>query len=221
MVSFLSIHNYFEIFALLTSVVFWRSIKKTPLRWLVLFLLFIVSVELVGGYYHKVLHKPNAWLYNFSVPIEYLFFTWLLSCYYRTEIFKKTARIFIAGFFIFSILQIFVFGQLTSLNSIFLKIGSLAMIIFCCFYFIDFMREEVPVNPVKEPMFWIVSGLFLFNVGEFLYVSLSNILFSDWKKWKPVIFKINNNLIILLYATIAIGIITMARKQWAQKQDNF
>ncbi|QNA43881.1 hypothetical protein [Lacibacter sediminis] len=83
------------------------------------------------------------------------------------------------------------------------------------------MREEVPVNPVREPMFWIASGLFLFNAGEFLYVSLSNILFSDWQKWEPVINQINNNLVVLLYATIAIGIITMARKQWIQKHHNY
>lgn len=220
MLSFLTIHNYFEFFALLTSVLFWQSIKKTPLRWLAYFLFFIVAVEITGAYYSKILHKPNAWLYNFSVPLEYLFFTWLLSQHFRTPAFKRIAIFFLVGFSSFMVLQLFVFGQLTVFNSIFLKIGSLAMIIFCCFYFIDFMRDEVPVNPVKEPMFWIVSGLFLFNAGEFLYVSLSNILFSDWNKWKPVIIKINNNLIILLYATIAIGILTMARKQWVQKQNN-
>ncbi len=220
MLSFLTIHNYFEFFALLTSVLFWRSIKKTPLRWLAYFLFCIVAVEITGAYYSKILHKPNAWLYNFSVPLEYLFFTWLLSQHFRTPAFKRITIFFLVGFSIFMVLQLFVLGQLTVFNSIFLKIGSLAMIIFCCFYFIDFMRDEVPVNPVKEPMFWIVSGLFLFNAGEFLYVSLSNILFSDWNKWKPVIIKINNNLIILLYATIAIGILTMARKQWVQKQNN-
>ena len=190
------------------------------MRWLAYFLFCIVAVEITGAYYSKILHKPNAWLYNFSVPLEYLFFTWLLSQHFRTLAFKRIAIFFLVGFSSFMVLQLFVLGQLTVFNSVFLKIGSLAMIIFCCFYFIDFMRDEVPVNPVKEPMFWIVSGLFLFNAGEFLYVSLSNILFSDWNKWKPVIIKINNNLIILLYATIAIGILTMARKQWVQKQNN-
>lgn len=217
MFSFLTVHNYFEIFALLTSVVCWRFIKETPLRWLAFFLFFIVIVELVGRYYNVILGKPNAWLYNFSVPVEYLFFTWLLSRYYRTAGFRKSALVFLVGFVIFALLQIFVLGELLIFNSIFLKVGSFAMIVFSCFYFIDFMREEVPLNPLAEPMFWIASGLFLFNVGEFLYVSLSDLLFSDWQKWKPVIRKINNKLIILLYATISIGIITMARKKWMQK----
>lgn len=217
MFSFLTLHSYFEIFALLTSIICWRSIKKTPLRWLAFFMLFIVLVELTGRYYRTVLHQSNAWLYNFSVPIEYLFYGWLLSRYFRSKVFIKTASVFLVCFFVFAGLQLFVFGELKTFNPIFFKIGSFAMIVFCCFYFIDFMREEVPVNPVSEPMFWIASGLFLFNAGEFLYVSLSNILFSDWQKWKPVISQINNKLVVLLYATISIGIITMARKQWIQK----
>lgn len=217
MFSFFKLHHYFEVFALLTSLICWRFIKATPLRWLAFFLFFIVSVELTGKYYKAVLHQSNAWLYNFSVPIEYLFFTWLLSQYFRSKSFKKTALYFLVGFFVFAVLQLSVFGKLASFNTIFFKIGSFAMIVFCCFYFIDFMREEVPMNPVREPMFWIASGLFLFNAGEFLYVSLSNILFSDWQKWEPVINQINNNLVVLLYATISVGIITMTRKQWIQK----
>jgi hypothetical protein len=187
------------------------------MRWLAFFLLFIVVVEVTGRYYRIVLHQPNAWLYNFSVPVEYLFFVWLLSRYFRSKRFKQIASLFLAGFFIFTVLQLAFFGEVATFNTIFFKIGSFAMIMFCCFYFIDFMREDVPMNPVKEPMFWIASGLFLFNAGEFLYVSLANILFSDWQKWKPVIDQINNNLVVLLYATISIGIITMARKQWMQK----
>nr|WP_294903849.1 hypothetical protein [uncultured Lacibacter sp.] len=217
MFSFLSIHNYAEILALLTSIVCWRWIRSTFFKWLLLFLLFIVVVELTGKYFGVVLAKPNAWLYNFSVPAEYLFFTWLLSMHYRSKWFKQTARWFLAGFAVFALLQLFVWGELLKFNSIFLKLGSFAMIVFSCFYFIDFMREEVPLNPVKEPVFWIASGLFLFNTGEFLYVSLSDLLFSNWQTWKPVIRQINNNLIVLLYITIAIGIITMARKQWIQK----
>jgi hypothetical protein len=221
MFSFLTLHNYFEVFALLTSLFFWRYIKQTPLRWLAFFLFFIVLVEITGKYYKVVLHQSNAWLYNFSVPIEYLFYGWLLSQYFRSKIFIKIAQVFLVCFFVFAGLQLFVFGGLTTFNTIFFKIGSLAMIVFCCFYFIDFMREEVPLNPVKEPMFWIASGLFLFNAGEFLYVSLSNVVFSDWKKWKPVISQINNKLVVLLYATISIGIITLARKQWIQKSNNY
>lgn len=221
MFSFLALHNYFEVVALLASLIFWRYIKHTPLRWLAFFLLFIVAVEVTGKYYKSVLHQPNAWLYNFSVPVEYLFYAWLLSQYFRSKVFVKITQVFLIGFFVFAGLQLSVLGEIATFNSIFLKIGSLAMIIFCCFYFIDFIRAEVPLNPVKEPMFWIASGLFLFNAGEFLYVSLSHIVFSDWQKWKPIISKINNNLVVLLYTTISIGIITLAQKKWIQKSNNY
>lgn len=217
MSSFLSFHNYIEILALLIGIICWRFLKSTIFRWLVIFLLLIVLVEITGRYYSSVLYKPNAWLYNFSVPLEYLFFVWLLSAHYRSNVFKKIAFGFIVCFSIFSVLQIFVIGKLLVFNGVFLKIGSFSMLVFCCFYFIDFLKAEVPINPVTEPMFWIASGLFLFNAGEFLYVFLSDFLFSDWKKSKDIIRKINNNLIILLYITIAVGIINMAKKQWAQK----
>src|SRR6187402_3564328 len=94
----LPIHIYFEIAALLTSFLLWRSLQSSRLRWFLPFLLIICLVELTGRYLARVLHQPNAWLYNLSVPLEYLFYCFVFLIHYNKSWYKTAAIIFIVLF---------------------------------------------------------------------------------------------------------------------------
>src|SRR5688500_16270722 len=96
----LPIHIYFEIAALATSIIFWYKLRHTKLSWLLPFLIFIVVVELTGRYIRKELHQPNAWLYNISVPIEFLFYGFIFYLHYYKKSFKQTAKLFLILFLV-------------------------------------------------------------------------------------------------------------------------
>lgn len=210
----LSIQIYFELAALLTSVIFWSKIKKTWARWLLPFLLFIVLVELTGRYIRLELYKPNAWIYNISVPIEYLFYGFIFYLNYTRKTFKVIALVFLIAFPVFVLANMLFVQGFFRFNTNILKIGSFCMIILCCFYFTELMAKSEEIKLLTEPLFWLATGIFLFNAGEFFYSLFTDYLIQNHLDRTRKLFKsINNKLLWVLYTCIIISVICMARKR--------
>ena len=206
---------YFEIAALLTSVIFWSKIKNSRLRWLLPFLLFIVMVELIGRYIRKELHTPNAWLYNISVPVEYLFYAFLFAPFYKRKFSSIAVRLFLILFPIWCLANILFVQGFYNFNTNFLKAGSFFMILFCFLFFVELLMSEELINPFRQPVFWIACGLFLFNAGEFTYNTFFDLMILKWESTEKLFQQINNNLIFVLYSSIIIAIISST---WAPKE---
>ncbi len=209
----LGIHNYFEIAAFTTSVIVWRQIASTPLRWFVFYLFFIVVVELSGRYIKQVLGGSNGWLYNISVPVEYVFFAFLFYKHFRSTRNIQYVKYYILIFPLFVLINDLFVQDILSFSTNILKVGSFFMIIFCCHYFFEILKVELVINPVQHPFFWIVSGLFIFNVGEFVYIALSDSLFHNWPTFRGLVKKINNSLVCTLYSCIITGLLLTKWKQ--------
>lgn len=210
----LPIHILFEIGCFLISLVFWYKIRNSKLRWFMPFLLFMVVVELYGRYLRKELLQPNAWLYNLSVPIEYLFYSFIFLIHYKSKLFQNAVKIFMVLFFIFIVANILVIQGFHKFNTNILKIGSFSMIILSCLYFTELLKTESRINLLSEPLFWIATGVFLFNTGEFLYSLFSDFLIINHLDRTRIIFvTINNKLIWLLYTCLAISFLCIAGKK--------
>lgn len=212
----LSTHNYIELAALITSVIFWYKIKNTYLRWFLPFLLFINIIELSGRYIRKVMHAPNAWLYNISVPIEYVFYAFFFYTFFKRKFNKMVAKIFLIVFPVWVIINISLVEGFYSFNTHLLIVGSFFMLLLCLLFFIELLRKEDMYNPVTQPAFWIVCGLFLFSAGEFAYDTFSHILMVKWEYGEKLFHQINNNLIFVLYSCIIIAIISSLWKHEEQ-----
>jgi hypothetical protein len=211
----LPLHIYFEIGALLTCLFFWSRIKNTKLYWFLTFMLFIVIVELTGRYLKKELGEIqlNQSLYNVSIPIEYLFYAYIFFLHYQNKVFKKIVGIFLIVFPAFVLINIVFFQGFNEYNSNIVKVGSFSMIVFSCFYFSDMMKAETEQHLLKIPMFWIATGVLLFNAGEFLFSLSIDYLYDKFPKeifkiFGSIIFK----LICVLYTCISIAIICSERR---------
>jgi hypothetical protein len=211
----LSPHNYFEIAALLVSLLFYGNLRKSFLKWLPVFLLFIVAVELTGRYINKELHLPNFQLYNLSIPIEYLFFGSLFYNFFKRKFYKLIAKGFLIIFIVFSIFNFTFIEGNNIFNTNFLKAGSFGMIVLSCLFFIEILKLDVQVNPLRQPKFWMVTGIFLFNIGEFVSNAFSHVFFFTWQKWMASVREINHSLIFVLYSCFIIAIIC---SNWSQEE---
>ena len=116
-------HIYIEIVALLSCMLFWKSATKSSLRWFLPYLTLIVFVEIMGWYLRVFLGKTNAWLFNISVPIEYLFFAFIFYSHYVKLINRKFAFIFIVLFSIYAIAHSLIKG-IYYFNTYYLLTGS-------------------------------------------------------------------------------------------------
>jgi hypothetical protein len=203
----LDIHHYIEIAALLISLLMWTFIRKSFLKWFLPFLLFIVAVELTGKYIASILHKNNGWLYNLSIPVEYLFYSFIIYQSVKSASFKKLI-LFAAGiFFVYIIYTNFISPGIMKFNAGFLFYGSGLMVLLSCLFFWDLFSETFIVSLVKHPVFWIVTGLFLFNLGEFSYNLFADMLFIRGDKTGVFFRQINNYLNLVLYICISIGLL--------------
>lgn len=202
---YLPLHIYFEAGALITCAMFWLRLRTSILYWFGPFLLFILCVELAGRYLRIVLSQSNGWLFNFSIPIEYLFFAFIFWKTYTKPAFSLLARLFIILFSLFAVINIAVNGLMEFHTNV-LLIGSFFMIVFSVLYFVNFYQDTETEIIWKEPMFWIASGVLVFNMGEFAYDFLSGYLMTHEYDEAAIIFRsINNKLILVLYSFLIIG----------------
>lgn len=205
---------YFEIGALLISVVCLYKFDNRPLRWFIPFLLLMVSAELSGRYIRRVLHEPNVWLYNITIPVEYLFYGFMIGSLCVNRSFKKFifySTLLLGGWVIINLLFIQGF---TNLNTYTLKAGSSCMIVFSGIGLIDLFRNDNNTSILKIPLFWICAGVLFFNTGEFLYNFVFDILLEKhWDKAAKVFAAINNKLIYVLYSCISIAILCTKRPE--------
>jgi hypothetical protein len=203
----LDIHHYIEITALLVSILVWPHIRKSFLKWLLPFLLFIVGIEIAGKYIASVLHKNNGWLYNVSIPLEYVFYSFVICQSVKNRFSKKVILFSAVIFCIYVLYTNVVSPGIMKFNAGFLFYGSGLMVFFSCLFFWDLFSEKAVINPLKHSAFWVVSGLFLFNLGEFSYNLFADILFEKRDKTAVFFHQINNYLNLVLYICISIGLL--------------
>lgn len=196
-------HIYFEIFAVLTCLYLWKNTSKSILRWFLPYLSFIVVVEIMGWYLPYFFGASNAWLFNISVPIEYLFFSFIFFNQFENSNKRKLVLVFGILFLIYAVVHSIING-FYFFNAYYLLIGSLFMIVFSVLYFYEQYSKADTGNIWAEPMFWIATGVFLFNAGEFSYNFLSKFIIKNNLDPTIGLFRlINNKLIILFYLLIA------------------
>lgn len=199
---------YFELLAFVTSAVFLFKAKNRSLRWFPYYLFFIICVEFTAVYIRTVLHQPNVWLYNFSIPVEYLFFGLVFFINLRSLSNRYLARWFLILFSGFAIFNIAFIQGLGKFNSNIVLVGSFFMILLSSIMLFEIYSKDQASTIWIESLFWIASGVLLFNAGEFTYNLLSHYLINkEIDKAAQFFASINNKLIFVLYSCLTIGFV--------------
>lgn len=200
-------HIYFEIAAFVAGIIAGKHIRASYLKWFVPYLLLIVIVEIAGWYFPEKKATDVSWIFNISVPIEYLFFSYIFykaaSIGWFRKIIRAVALVFTGYAAWYSVTH-----PITQFNARYLLIGSFMMIAWSIGYFYDLYRKP-DMQPVsREPMLWITLGVFLFNAGEFSYDLVSGYIVQNNLDPGIQIFRsINRKLNILFYILISVGLL--------------
>src|SRR5688500_7923249 len=120
----LPLHMYFEIAALIASIIFWRRIQHSLLKWFMPFLAFIVAIEMTGRYIGKELRHPNVWLYNISIPMEYLFMSFIFYSFFEKRSNQYLAMCFLILFSVFVVFNITLIQGMNKFNTNTLVVGN-------------------------------------------------------------------------------------------------
>jgi hypothetical protein len=198
---------YFEIGAFLVSLVCYKKIRNKPLQWFIPFLFFIVLVEF-SGYYIRQMGIPNTRLFNFTIPLEHMFYTYIFYKIFQTQLFKTIAKGLLVFIPVFALSNMAFIQGFIVLNTNILLTGSCLMILLSCLYFVDLFRREKELILIREPMFWITTGLLVFNMGELSYNLFLPYIIKNQHDANAILFlSIISVLIYVLYTFISIGLL--------------
>jgi quinol-cytochrome oxidoreductase complex cytochrome b subunit len=100
----------------------------------------------------------------------------------------------------------------TDLNTNILLVGSCIMILLCCLYFVDLFRRDEEIMLLREPLFWVTTGLLVFNMGELSYNLFLDYILKNRHDAKALLFiSIISLLIYVLYTFISIGLLCIKK----------
>lgn len=192
----------------------WRftRLPDRPFKALVFFLAFIVCVEWYGRIAGRELGNAIGMVFNFSLPIEYMFYVWFLAAHCKNALYVKFSRVYILAFAVFT-LSYNLLSTEVGFHGIYMKIGILGVLLFCVLYFAELLKQDQIVNPLSIPVFWICCGLFIFNLGEFVYGFGIAKLAKDPKAWNAIFQTLNSNLNVVLYSCISVAFLMASWKK--------
>lgn len=220
MLSHLSLFNYTEMLALLASILYFKSIKKTPFAILLPYMIMTVAAEFTGKYLAiQKLYAQNVGLFNITTVIEFCIFFYLFYRSLKGTVRKKIVLYAIPSYILIAFInQAFIQGfNFFHTNS--MLAGTILIIVFVFFYFYEAFSTIEPVILLKEPMFWVALGIFLFYLGDFTNNLMHPYFIKNHmeKEGKHIFHIINNNLIIFEYICISIAIIICSKNRSALK----
>lgn len=196
--------------SLMSALAYFKKGMPAFLKLLPVYLLVTFIIEFIGGWRNDQ-GKVTVTLYNVFITIEFVFYFWLL----RNMIRNRFAKLLLLH-------SLWLYPLLVILNKLFLQkglqfhtitvcLGCLLIVMATITYFFELFQFDKPVDLVREPSFWICSGLLFFYACTFPLYALINFLRDPSNiiiKNLASIFAIVN---ILLYSSFIIAALCRIR----------
>lgn len=200
----------FELICFLASLtLFFQGTVPWYLKTWPFFLLITINVEITS--FLLIKNKANVtMLFIVFTTFEFVYYLFIISCC----IYNVKIRKLILWLMAIYPLLVFInrsFIQVKSFHTITYSIGCLLVVAACIYYFFELFQFTNSVSLVKEPAFWICSGLLFFYCCTFPLIGLWNQL-----RGLPDIILGNLNAIlqllnVLLYSLFSIAFLCRIR----------
>ncbi len=199
---------YFEILSLLASIFYFIQKRNKIILYFIPFLFTTVVVEFIGGWYLSKVIRNYA-IYNVFTTVEFVFYSFLFYLNFQKPAFKK-AVLFLMPFLIIAVVlnMIFVQGFNITFNSYTFLLGSFYIVVFCCCYFYEsVLPENIDLQLIKQPFFWITSGLLIFYLGSVIINALFEYLRNNDLQAEGIRIYgiINHSLNVILYSSFCVA----------------
>jgi hypothetical protein len=183
------------------------------LRSMPFFLLITLFVECVTPLKLIHFHGINHWLFNIFTPIEFLYYGYLFYHIIESPSKKVIIPLVFALFLLFTTINMFYIQGTKYFHTIPYRVGAVITITLCFFYFRQLMRSKGYINLVRNPFFWISTGLLFFYLGFFFYFSAFDYIGYDKLRVNMSLWSIiSSTLNVLLYSNFLIALLCQPRQ---------
>ena len=199
-----------EVICFLASLaLFFQASQSRYLKTFPFFLLITIIIEIAGNLLAKKKVDVTP-MYNVFTTFEFIFYLYILrSIIYNVRV--KKIILWLIAFYPVLVLINRTFFQTNTFHTTTYSLGCLLIVAACIYYFYEIFQTTHSVNLVREPAFWICSGLLFFYTCTFPLVGLWNHLHG-----LPRIILLNLSAIlqflnILLYSLFSIAFLCRFR----------
>jgi hypothetical protein len=147
----------------------------------------------------------NLWVLPIQTTLELPLLYFALYTELRNPNTRFIVFTIVLLFVCFSIVNSVWLQSLLSYNSYSQTFGSLLIIGYCVYYFIDLIRKMNVKNLYDEPMFWITGSILFYYASTLFIYGLGNILIHHSKSLNRWIWLFHVLLAALHYTFISIG----------------
>jgi hypothetical protein len=198
---------------LLGWVVLFRKLNK-PFRILGLVLLFTLCAELYAFYLMEK-GMNNLFIFHILVPLQYIFYSLVFYFELHSTTVKKAI---VASIFLIIVSSVFLAlrsQKIYEYNSYITIYRHFFLAVWILIFFRQmFLAVEIS-NPLREPMFWISTGLLFYSMGHFFIEGCMNLLIQKSLLLARKIYFVSVLLGLFMYLLFIIGFFsfTMAPKK--------
>jgi hypothetical protein len=170
-----------------------------------------ISLIIEGlGYYLWNAGKETYELYNYFTVFEFSFYLFILNKIIIKRKAKTIVKITLVIYFLIALGNIMGFQKQT-FHTITYSLGCLLIVCVCVYYFFELFQQPTFINLVREPSFWICSGLLFYYCCSFPLYGAINFLngIPDFllKNMQTILTIMN----ILLYSLFTIAFLCRIR----------
>ena len=157
------------------AIVYFKKGTPVFLRALPVYLLITFTVEYIGQWMNDN-GRATVTLYNVFTTIEFVFYFWMLRHMVKNARAKKLLHHSLWLYPVLVILNKLLLQKGLQFHTITFSLGGLLIVMATITYFFELFQFGKPVNLVREPSFWICSGLLFFYACTFPLYALINFL---------------------------------------------
>lgn len=202
----LNIVSYFFIFlALLVCTLKYSLLKRSNQKYFIYYLLFVFVNEILQIFTAEYLNISTLFNINLYDIVTYLFFVIWYFRVLKNKIIVKVLGFIYLMFLIISLVTENIFNEFLEINT---YAGTVLVLILVIKFYSELLIKNETINFLKEPKFWISTGLLIFNVGYLPTLFLLNLNYYEIINVDLIMTVLN----IFLYSCLIKGFLCYQKK---------
>ena len=174
---------YFTIICLaitfLISLGLFYQPKADPYLRLFPYFLFLDMILESLSYYVSIRVKTNLIVSNPLTVFTFCFYFFILRQIVHHPIAKKVILYLLFIYPVIALFNIYFVLKNADFHSVTYSIGCLLVVAICIYYFLELFQQTRMVSLLRQPAFWICSGLLFYSACSFPLYGLNNLVFRN------------------------------------------
>jgi hypothetical protein len=207
---------YLLLYASTLVACIWRYGRYKQLRYKLFLPLLAVIVLYEVGFMRKwwFIHHSTLWSANIEITIEYIFYCFFIISSFRNPKERKGFSIGAWVIFIFTLVDILLIQGIMRLCNIAIVIQYALLIVLVCRFFYDQLQTfDGETSLLRQPDFWVNTGLLFFSLSEFLFFSAFSLAYTP-SHYFSILFQVISAVAnIILYSCLITAFLCQPRNR--------